>query len=81
MIQITIKEEDNLKVAAWLMQNGIEHSSNPIEWNAKTLQAMKEAYKYYMSLMEEQTHTPTEPKEGKEAVKDSLTTESDAPIK
>jgi len=62
-VQITIKKEDNLKVAAWLMQNGIEYSSNPIEWNAKTLQAMKEAYDYYMSLMEEQS-IPTEPKEG-----------------
>jgi len=30
-VQITIKEEYNLKVAAWLMQNGIEHSSTPTE--------------------------------------------------
>lgn len=36
MIQITIKEEDNLKVAAWLMQNGIEYSSNPMSLMEET---------------------------------------------
>jgi len=99
-IQITIKKEDNLKVAAWLMQNGIEYSSNPIEWNEATKNVSLEtppvgehkpfiaanirdvldlydSHEITHSRMVEMLNEMSFKWHGKEAVKDSFTTESD----